>query len=148
MVYVETSVLVALCVNEPVSPAVSQWYAACTEEMVSAAWCVTEFASALGIKQRTKQLSAEQGASVWQAFERLCAGDLQLFPVEPTTFHRAAVLTLDASTGLCAGDALHLAAALDAKAKTMATLDDVLARISRPLWRSDTSSTYRDEILE
>ncbi len=128
MVYVDTSVLVALCVKEPMSPAVSQWYAACTEEMGSAAWCVTEFASALGIKQRTKQLSAEQGASAWQAFERLCAGDLQLLPVEPATFHRAAVLTLDASTGLRAGDALHLAAALDAKAKTMATLDDVLAR--------------------
>ncbi|MDW3682311.1 type II toxin-antitoxin system VapC family toxin [Cupriavidus sp. CV2] len=128
MVYVDTSVLVALCVNEPMSHAVSQWYAACTEEMASAAWCVTEFASALGIKQRTKQLSIEQGASAWQTFERLCAGDLQLLPVEPHTFHRAAVLTLDASTGLRAGDALHLASALDAKAKTMATLDDVLAR--------------------
>lgn len=42
--------------------------------------------------------------------------------------HRAAVLTLDASAGLRAGDALHLASALYAKATTMATLDDVLAR--------------------
>lgn len=133
MMYVDTSVLVALCVNEPMSQAVSQWYAACTEELVSAAWCVTEFASALGIKQRTKQLTAEQGASAWQAFERLCAGDLQLLPVEPATFHRAAVLTLDATTGLRAGDALHLAAALDAKAKSMATLDDVLARNARQM---------------
>lgn len=128
MVYVDTSVLVALCVNEPMSLAVTQWYRACSEEMVSATWCVTEFASALGIKQRTGQLSAEQGASAWQSFERLCAGDLQLLPVDPHTFHRAAVLTLDATTGLRAGDALHLAAALDAKARTMATLDDVLAR--------------------
>ena len=64
----------------------------------------------------------------WQAFERLCASDLQLRPVEPSTFPRAAVLTLDAATGLPAGDALHLAAAMDAKVKTMATLDDVLAR--------------------
>jgi predicted nucleic acid-binding protein len=38
------------------------------------------------------------------------------------------VLTLDAATGLRAGDALHLAAAMDAKVKTMATLDGVLAR--------------------
>jgi uncharacterized protein len=128
MVYVDTSVLLALCVNEPMSSAVTQWYAACTEEMASAAWCVTEFASALGIKQRTKQLSSEQGTSAWQVFERLCAGDLQLLPVEPVTFHRAALLTLDASTGLRAGDALHLAVALDVKATTLATLDDVLAR--------------------
>src|ERR1700694_1823688 len=100
MIYVDTSGLVALCVNEPMSAVVSQWYADCTDEMSSAAWCVTEFASALGIKQRTKELSGEQGAAAWQAFERLCAGDLQLLPVEPPTFHRAAVLTLDASTGL------------------------------------------------
>ena len=128
MVYVDTSVLVALCVNEPKSAAVARWYAACSEELTSAVWCVTEFASALGIKQRTAQITGEQGAAAWQAFERLCASDLQLLPVEPATFHRAALLTLEATTGLRAGDALHLAAALEAKVKTMATLDDVLAR--------------------
>ncbi|SAL82960.1 hypothetical protein AWB68_06722 [Caballeronia choica] len=127
-VYVDTSVLVPLCVNEPMSAAVAKWYAGCTDELTSAVWCVTEFASALGIKQRTGQISADQGASAWQAFERLCAGDLQLLPLEPHTFHRAAALTLDASTGLRAGDALHLACALDARVKAMATLDDVLAR--------------------
>ncbi|WP_206951642.1 type II toxin-antitoxin system VapC family toxin [Trinickia acidisoli] len=128
MVYVDTSVLVALCVNEPKSTAVAQWYAACKDELASAAWCVTEFASALGIKQRTGQITGEQGTSAWQVFERLCANDLQLLPIEPPTFHRAAVLTLEVATGLRAGDALHLAAALDAKAKGMATLDAVLAR--------------------
>ncbi|WP_019937557.1 type II toxin-antitoxin system VapC family toxin [Bordetella sp. FB-8] len=128
MVYVDTSVLVALCVNEPKSAAVAKWYAACDDELISAAWCVTEFASALGIKLRTRQITDEQGATAWQAFERLCASDLQLRPVEPPTFHRAAVLTLDVASSLRAGDALHLAAALDAKAKSMATLDDVLAR--------------------
>lgn len=133
MVYVDTSVLVAFCVNEPKSAAVARWYAACTDELASAAWCVTEFANALGIKQRTNQITAEQGATAWQAFERLCASDLELLPVDPPTFHRAAVLTLDASTSLRAGDALHLAAALDAKAKGMATLDDVLARNAKRL---------------
>ncbi|PCE24073.1 twitching motility protein PilT [Paraburkholderia acidicola] len=128
MVYVDTSVLVTLCVNEPMSAAVERWYRTCTEELTSAAWCVTEFASALGIKQRTAQISAVQGASAWQAFERLCAGDLRLLPVEPSTFHRAAALTLDVSTGLRAGDALHLASALDARVGAIATLDDVLAR--------------------
>jgi predicted nucleic acid-binding protein len=128
MVYVDTSVLVALCVREPKSAAVTRWYAACREELVCAVWCVTEFASALGIKQRTSQITAEQAASAWQAFERLCASDLQLLAVDPATFHRAAGLTLDTASGLRAGDALHLAAALDAKTKIMATLDDVLAR--------------------
>lgn len=131
MVYVDTSVLVALCVNERKSAVVAKWYAACNEELTSAVWCVTEFASALGIKQRTAQITGEQGATAWQAFERLCAGDLQLLAVDPATFHRAAVLTLDATTGLRAGDALHLAVALEARVKSMATLDDVLARNAR-----------------
>jgi predicted nucleic acid-binding protein len=128
MVYVDTSVLVALYTKEIKSADVSRWYATCTDELISAVWCVSEFASALGIKQRTGQLSATEAQTAWIQFERMCANDLQLLPIEPGTYHRAAVLSLDAANGLRAGDALHLAAALDNKAKTIATLDDVLAK--------------------
>jgi predicted nucleic acid-binding protein len=128
MVYVDTSVLVALHLNEPRSADAARWYGACTDKLVSAMWCVTEFASALGIKQRTGQITEADGQAAWQRFERFCANDLQLLPVEPATFHRAAVLALDAATGLRSGDSLHLAAALDAKAKSIASLDDVLAK--------------------
>jgi len=128
MVYVDTSVLVALCTREAKSADVSRWYAACADDLVSAAWCVSEFASALGIKQRTGQIDEAEAQTAWRQFERLCANDLRLLPVEPASFHRAAVLALDAATGLRAGDALHLAVALDAKVKSMATLDDGLAK--------------------
>jgi predicted nucleic acid-binding protein len=128
MVYVDTSVLVALHLNESRSADVARWYGACTDKLISAMWCVTEFASALGIKRRTGQISEADGQAAWQRFERLCANDLQLLPVEPATFHRAAVLTLDAGTGLRAGDALHLAAALEAKARSIATLDAAFAK--------------------
>ena len=133
MVYVDTSVLVALHLHEPRSADVARWYGACTDELVSAAWCVIEFASALGIKQRTGQITVPEAQAAWQRFERLCAHDLQLLPVDPATFYRAAVLTLNVETGLPAGDALHLAAALEAKAKSMATLDEVLARNAKML---------------
>ena len=56
MIYVDTSVLVALYTRESSSAVVSSWYADCTGELVSSAWCVSEFASALCIKQRTGQL--------------------------------------------------------------------------------------------
>ncbi len=128
MLYVDTSVLVALCANEGKTADVVKWYADCTEELASAAWCVTEFASAMGLKQRTGQMTQEQAQTAWMQFERVCANDLQLLPVEATTFHKAAVLTLDASAGLRAGDALHLACALQAKAQGMVTLDAVLAK--------------------
>ena len=52
MVYVDTSVLVALHLDEAKSADVARWYAACTDELVSAMWCVTEFASALGDFQK------------------------------------------------------------------------------------------------
>jgi uncharacterized protein len=131
MIYVDTSVLVALCAPEPMTAAVARWHASTDDELISGTWCVTEFASALGIKQRTGQLSREQAATAWHAFERICAADLQLTPIEPPVFHQAALLTLDASTGLRAGDALHLATALDCKAKSIATLDNLLAANSK-----------------
>lgn len=128
MLYVDTSVLVAMCTHEAKTPDVIQWYSHCTGELVSAAWCVTEFASALGLKQRTGQLTPAQAQTAWLQFERICANDLQLLPVEASTFHKAALLTLDASAGLRAGDALHLACAIKANAKGMVTLDTVLAK--------------------
>ena len=128
MLYVDTSVLVALCTKEAKTADVTKWYAACPDELASAAWCVTEFASALGIKQRTGQLTELQAQAAWVKFERMCANDLQLRPVEAMTFHKAAMLTMDAAAGLRAGDALHLACAIEAKAQGMATLDAVMAK--------------------
>ena len=133
MLYVDTSVLVALCTNEAKTADVIRWYAACAEELASAAWCVTEFASAMGLKQRTGQLTKAQAQTAWMQFERLCANDLQLLPVQAMTFHRAAMLTMDAATGLRAGDALHLACAMEAKAQGLATLDVVLAKNAKRL---------------
>ena len=126
MVYVDTSVLVPLFLNEPHSVVAAEWYAREKNKLVAAAWCVPEFASALGIKQRTGQITEAQGA--WTRFERMVAADLRLLPVAPVDFHRAAELVLDAASALRAGDALHLACAAAAGAKHMATLDDVLRR--------------------
>ncbi len=133
MLYVDTSVLVALCTHEAKSADVNKWYSQCTQELVSAAWCVTEFGSAMGLKQRTGQLSTEQAQTAWAQFERICANDLQLLPIEPATFHQAAMLTMKGASGLRAGDALHLACALEAKAKSMATLDVLLAKNAKLL---------------
>ena len=88
MLYVDTSVLVALCTNEPKTPGVVRWYANCKNELVSAAWWVTEFACALGLKKRANQLTADQANAAWMKFERVCANDLQLLPVEASTFHK------------------------------------------------------------
>ena len=131
MLYVDTSVLVALCTNEGKTADVVKWYADCTQELASAAWSVTEFANAMGLKQRTGQLTKEQAQTAWMQFERMCANDLQLLPVEAMTCHRAAMLTMDAAAGLRAGDALHFACAIANKAQGMVTLDAVLVKSAK-----------------
>ena len=128
MVYVDTSVLVPLFLNEPHSAAAAAWYAKEKRELVAAAWCIPEFASALGIKQRTGAITAQQAQGAWARFERMAAADLRLLPVAPANFRRAAELVLDAASALRAGDALHLACAEAAGAKHIATLDEVLSR--------------------
>jgi predicted nucleic acid-binding protein len=133
MVYVDTSVLVALFLNEPHSVAAADWYAREKSELVAAAWCIPEFASALGIKQRTGAIAAQQAQDAWTRFERMVAADLRLLSVTPANFHRAAELVLDAASALRAGDALHLACAEAAGAKHMASLDDVLSRNAQRL---------------
>jgi len=133
MVYVDTSVLVPLFLNEPHSVAAAKWYSREKSELVAAAWCIPEFASALGIKLRTGAIDVQQARGAWTRFERMVAADLRLLPVEAVHFHRAAELVLDAASALRAGDALHLACAEAAGAKYMATLDDVLARNAQRL---------------
>ena len=92
MVYVDTSVLVALIVPEPHSAAVARWYGRTRSVLVSAAWCVPEFASALGIKQRSAQIDAAQALLAWQRFERLLANDLTLLPLATISISRATSL--------------------------------------------------------
>ena len=133
MIYVDTSVLVALFARESRSPAVARWYAGTKTELVSATWCVTEFASALGIKQRTGQMDHEQARAAWERFGRLVANDLRLLPLRSSDFYSAAVMTLDAASALRAGDALHLECAIRAGVKSLATLDDVLGRNAQRL---------------
>lgn len=128
MVYVDTSVLVPLFLIEPHSVAAADRYAREKSEFVAAAWCIPEFATALGIKQRTGAIDAQRAQGAWTRFERMVAADLRLLPVEPANFHRAAELVLDAASALRAGDALHLACAEAAGANQMETLDDVLSR--------------------
>jgi len=133
MVYVDTSVLVPLFLNEQYSVAVANWYASEKSELVASDWCIPEFASALGIKQRHGAITMQQAQTSWAHFERMVAADIRLLSIAPSHVHRAAQWVLDAATGLRAGDALHLACAEASGAKRMATLDDVLSRNAQRL---------------
>jgi predicted nucleic acid-binding protein len=123
MLYGDTSVLVTLLTNEPKTADVTKWYVHCNQELASSHWCMTEFASALCLKQRSGQLSVEQAEASWDKFERLCQHDLKLLPDAALDYYHGALFAKDAKKAVRAGDALHLACALSNKASAMVSLD-------------------------
>lgn len=127
MVYLDTSAAVPLFVAEPASDQVDRWLGACDVPLVSSDWIITEFASALSIKERSGTLAASDARAAWRNFEIFCQSGLRLAPVSRNAFEAAAKMARDPAHGLRAGDALHLAAALEMGAKTIATLDAAMS---------------------
>ncbi|MBV8802421.1 MAG: type II toxin-antitoxin system VapC family toxin [Gammaproteobacteria bacterium] len=133
LTYVDTSVLVALCTNEMESVRVDKWYSNCKDELISAVWCITEFASALSIKQTTGQINQELAHQSWEQFKILCNADINLLSLDPSEYYAAANMILEKNKGLRAGDALHLACAQKQAANNIATLDKVMAKHAKML---------------
>lgn len=128
MIYVDTSVWVALLTSEAETARVDQWFGQVAAPMVSADWTLTEFHSAVAIKTRTGQLRADQAGEVRALFAQLCAGGLTLIPVSRAAYRAAAVL-VDAALvsgvrqGLRGADALHIAVVQEVGLQRFATLD-------------------------
>lgn len=74
IVYVDTSVLVALLTVEPKTKDVVAWYAGLREVPYCADWLLPEFFSAISIKLRTKQLTNAHAKLVRKEFDMLIAG--------------------------------------------------------------------------
>jgi len=127
MIYVDTSVIVALLTVEPKTPDVAAWYARLRDAPISSDWLLTEFSSAISIKRRTGQLSEANAKRVRKEFDLLAAGGLRLAPVSRSAYSQAAKMVKPHQHGLRAGDSLHLAVALELGASHMATLDGMLA---------------------
>jgi predicted nucleic acid-binding protein len=131
--YVDTSVLVAALTNEIETARMQVWLTEPSADVLAISdWTMTEFAAALSVKVRSGLLGAEDGRSARQAFDQLAAGSLVRLPVPARTFHAAARLADQHSSGLRAGDALHLAIAVEAGA-TLYTLDRRLAEAGTAL---------------
>lgn len=126
MIYLDTSVAIPMFTPEPASRTVLAWLDACEDELVSADWILTEFASALFVKVRRGDLTHKHANSAWDNFELFSRSGLYLLPAPRTAFARSAELIRKSSTTLRAGDALHLAMALDIGATIVATADEQL----------------------
>jgi uncharacterized protein len=132
VVYLDTSVLVALVANEPGASSIKRWLAGpSSAPLCSADWCVPEVASALSLKVRTGQLDELQADKAWQAFGAACDGLLDLLPVQAADYTAAAQMCRVTQAGLRAGDALHLAVALRCGCDTLLAFDQNLNRNAR-----------------
>lgn len=127
MVYLDTSVAVSLFCPETTSPAALDWLAQSNAPLISCDWIRTEFSSALAMKYRLGHLDKKTLKLTQQEFERLIHSGLRLAPVSREMFERAAELASRPESGLRAGDALHLAAAINLGARAIATFDSGLA---------------------
>jgi predicted nucleic acid-binding protein len=127
MIYVDTSVVVALLTLEPSTQAVKTWYAGLDEMPVCSDWLLPEASSAISIKVRTGQISEATAKSVRKEFALLTDGGVRIVPVSRNAFVKAMEMTKIHNRSLRAGDSLHLAVALELGASHMATLDAMLA---------------------
>ncbi|NBT34281.1 MAG: PIN domain-containing protein [Betaproteobacteria bacterium] len=131
MVYLDTSVLVAAFTNEEKTDSALAYLEQESEAMTSE-WALTEVASALMIKVRRKELSRADETQAWKQFLAWAAFSGAIRAIPAGCFEKAATL-LRGSSGLRAGDSLHLSAALSLGATRLASFDLTLTKSARAL---------------
>lgn len=132
MVYVDTSVVVAMLTNEAKAKDCIDWFSHLTQTPVSSDLLVTEFNSAIALKMRTSQLKEAHAESVLAEFKTLINGGIKLMPVSRDAYSQAGEL-IHQHANTRAGDALHLSVALECEAKFFVTLDHAQAENAKQL---------------
>lgn len=134
MLYLDTSVLVPLFINEPESDSVRVWFNAHAGETLAISdWTLTEFASAMGIKVRDKGLKPDEARKACALMTKLAADSLKVFTPTRSDYSKSADHLGHHALGLRAGDALHLAVAHNEGAECLYTLDRRLIEAGRKL---------------
>lgn len=126
-IYVDVSVWIALLTNEASSPALQAWLESEAGVLLTSRWSVVELSSALSIKVRRAELLPEQAVLLAGRFDALVSGQVRLLPVASADYDHAAAMCRNVTSGLRAGDALHLAVASRARASHLITLDKVMS---------------------
>jgi predicted nucleic acid-binding protein len=131
--YLDTSLLVTALTGEVAAARVLAWFGKRPSDRLAISdWVVTEFAAALSVKLRTRQLTPEARAAVAAQFAAIRSETLETLPVFGEHFRAAARFADQAPLGLRAGDALHVAIAAEHGA-TICTLDKRLAEAATAL---------------
>jgi len=134
MIYLDTSVLLPLFVREPASDRVRNWFAALPpDELTVSEWTRAEFVSAIGIKVRRGSLEKNVSQEILRTFQQLADHSLMVLVPERGDFLLSSRYLERFELGLRAGDALHLAIALNHGARELCSLDQGLVRSAQRL---------------
>jgi predicted nucleic acid-binding protein len=134
MVYLDTSLLVPLFVAEPQSGAVRAWFSANADEALAVSdWSLAEFVSAMGVKVRRKDLGVKQALQACKVMMESVEESMEVIAPTRSMYGQAVDLLGNFSSGLRAGDALHLAVAMDAEVAHFYTLDEQFIKACRKL---------------
>ena len=133
MLYLDTSLLVAVLTNEAETERMQSWLGQQAEDDLAISdWVATEFSSALSMKLRAGHIEPTHRADALAMFTRLTTDNFLVVPVSRLQFRTAARFADQHTLGLRAGDALHLAVCADHGA-TLCTLDRRLSDVGSAL---------------
>jgi predicted nucleic acid-binding protein len=132
MLYLDTSLLVALITTEERTARAHDWLAGVDDDLVTSEWIRVEVASALSIKHRRGALDAAGRTEAEYAFAVITDQGLDVLPVETFDFRRAADYVRPFERNLRGADALHIAVAGRLGA-TVHSLDDAQVKAAREL---------------
>jgi uncharacterized protein len=110
MLYLDTSVLVSSHTNEARTSDMQIWLSLQgTGQLTVSEWAITEFSSALSMKQRSGIITAEFRQAALAQFAQECADTFRVLPISSANYLAAARYCENVELGLRSGDALHLA---------------------------------------
>lgn len=128
MIYIDTSVLVSILTNEVDTHRAQEALLRYQDDALYIShWSITEFSSAVSLKERVGGIGAEDAKRVRAQFYQMIEASFEILEVSTAHFVLAASLTENSELALRSGDALHLAVVSDHR-MTICTLDKKMAR--------------------
>jgi hypothetical protein len=123
VIYLDTSVIVALCVRERASDHVEAALVSVGDALMISEWTRVEIVGAIGIKVRTRELKEPIARRALADYYEAVEPGLQIVTPSREDYILAPDYLQTFASGLRSGDALHLAVAANRQVARLLTLD-------------------------